>query len=351
MVKRFFKTLLHYLRPPRRISFTREGLIFTLFTFPVGLAAINTGNNMLYLVLGMLLSLIAVNGFLSESSVKGITVSSRIPDWVFAGDRLLSFAELTNHKQVFPSYLLRIKHIWGEKDIKCSDGFCIKIFPQESSKTRLISTIPHRGVFSLKGFQLATRFPFGLFIKSRDIKRERSITVYPRPLPVIQDESQVGGIFGEVEQNVRGMGGDLYALRDYHLDDDARHIHWKVTAKVGHPILREYSASGRKRVLINFDTSIKPTQPQEDFETAVSKVSFLVKQAFEYDMEIGLLTAEERFDPERGGIYFHKIMRYLAIIKPQISPKKMFTGQFHEGEGQVFFIQVESKKDSLQENS
>ncbi len=47
-------------RPPRRLQFTREGKYFVGITIGVGFAAINTGNNLLYLLLGMMLSLIIV---------------------------------------------------------------------------------------------------------------------------------------------------------------------------------------------------------------------------------------------------------------------------------------------------
>ena len=70
-------------RPPRRLKFTREGKFFVGITLGVGFAAINTGNNLLYLLLGMLLALIIV----------------RVPDMssfphatVFAGEKLLPAA-------------------------------------------------------------------------------------------------------------------------------------------------------------------------------------------------------------------------------------------------------------------
>ena len=48
------RRLLRSLRPPRRLKFTREGKYFLGITLGVGFAAINTGNNLLYLLLGML---------------------------------------------------------------------------------------------------------------------------------------------------------------------------------------------------------------------------------------------------------------------------------------------------------
>ena len=99
-------------KPPRKIKFSREGLILTLFTFPLGLAAINTGNNMLYLILGMLLSLIALNGILSESTVKKLSLSVKLREEAVVGIPFLVFIEIKNCKRYFPSYLLRAKPIW-----------------------------------------------------------------------------------------------------------------------------------------------------------------------------------------------------------------------------------------------
>ena len=45
---------------------TPVGVRYLLLSLAVGLAAVNTGNNMLYLVLGMMLSLIVLSGVLSD---------------------------------------------------------------------------------------------------------------------------------------------------------------------------------------------------------------------------------------------------------------------------------------------
>src|SRR5262245_1763645 len=67
------------LRPPRRLSFTREGRIIVILSVGVGFAAINTGNNLLYLLLGWLLSFIIASGILSELTLKRLTVERRPP--------------------------------------------------------------------------------------------------------------------------------------------------------------------------------------------------------------------------------------------------------------------------------
>jgi hypothetical protein len=46
----FWQRLLRRFRPPRKLKFTREGKYFLGITLGVGFAAINTGNNLLYLL-------------------------------------------------------------------------------------------------------------------------------------------------------------------------------------------------------------------------------------------------------------------------------------------------------------
>ncbi len=65
--------MLRRFRSPRRLKFTREGKFFVGITLGVGFAAINTGNNLLYLLLGMLLALIVVSGVMSEISLRHLT--------------------------------------------------------------------------------------------------------------------------------------------------------------------------------------------------------------------------------------------------------------------------------------
>ena len=67
------------LRPPRVLRPTRAGWVFFGLTFGVGFAALNTGNNLLYLVLSLMLAFLVLSGALSESALRGITVQRILP--------------------------------------------------------------------------------------------------------------------------------------------------------------------------------------------------------------------------------------------------------------------------------
>src|SRR5262249_25632423 len=96
------------LRPPRRLKFTREGKFFVGITLGVGFAAINTGNNLLYLLLGMLLALIIVSGLMSELSLRDLTVVRRLPLRAQVGRPHLVEIEVFNHKATVPSYAIEV---------------------------------------------------------------------------------------------------------------------------------------------------------------------------------------------------------------------------------------------------
>ncbi|HSL70011.1 MAG TPA: hypothetical protein VK864_07190, partial [Longimicrobiales bacterium] len=73
------RTVRQWLRPPRRLRFTRSGGLLTAAIIALGFATLNTGNNLLYLVLGGLLGLIMLSGWLSEQVLRGIQVRRRLP--------------------------------------------------------------------------------------------------------------------------------------------------------------------------------------------------------------------------------------------------------------------------------
>jgi hypothetical protein len=81
----FWARLRRWLRPPRTLRITRTGRTYLVLTLGVGFGALNTGNNLLYLVLGLLLSLIVVSGVLSERCLRGLRVKRLGTESAFAG--------------------------------------------------------------------------------------------------------------------------------------------------------------------------------------------------------------------------------------------------------------------------
>ncbi|HWU89127.1 MAG TPA: hypothetical protein VN253_17800, partial [Kofleriaceae bacterium] len=203
--------LLRRLRPPRRLQFTREGRILVLLAVGVGFAAVNTGNNLLYLLLGWLLSFIIASGILSELTLRRLAVDRRPPPRVYANEPFLMEVVIENGKARRASFSIEVEDLIGSTplDKRC---YFLKIPPGKSQRTSYRHTFVRRGRYELTGYRLATKFPFALFRKSRDVDAPLEVLVYPArvavPRPPARSTSK-----GEATANRLGRRGEFFGLR------------------------------------------------------------------------------------------------------------------------------------------
>ena len=85
------------------------GWLYFSATLLVALAALNTGNNLLFLILSCLVSLILMSGMLSSISLAGVKLKIHLPDHIFAGQTVRAAVELANDKLTLPSFALRVE--------------------------------------------------------------------------------------------------------------------------------------------------------------------------------------------------------------------------------------------------
>ncbi len=64
---------------PRKLTFTMEGKFLVFITLGIGFAAVNTGVNLLYLLMAMLLSIVVASGILSELTLKKLRWEVDLP--------------------------------------------------------------------------------------------------------------------------------------------------------------------------------------------------------------------------------------------------------------------------------
>src|SRR5574339_384500 len=88
----------------RSTCLTSEGLQFLFFTIAVGIAAINTGNNLFYLLLSMMLSIILVSGIVAEYCLRRLEFHRHLPDLLFANELATATLVVKNRKSRFPSF-------------------------------------------------------------------------------------------------------------------------------------------------------------------------------------------------------------------------------------------------------
>src|SRR4030042_997920 len=310
----------------RFLRFTPEGRKFILITIAIGFAAVNTGNNLLYLGLAMLLSLIIASGFLSEWGVKGLEVKRTFPPYIFARTPCRILLKVTNKKRYLPSFSLELEEqVDGEN--KGGLAYLFRVGPQQTQAQVNRLSFPRRGIYRLHEPHLLTRFPFGFFIKGARIKEFREVLVYPPLLP--REElllEQAHGDEGSRSRPRKGRGEDIFAVREYLPGDTSRDIHWRSTAKRSQPMVKEFERPAMKKVHIVLDTAVPKEATPSDlnlFEEGVSKAASLAYHLLKkQDFLVGLSLGAEVIPPQGGDSHLHRMLRALALVEPRRGERK-----------------------------
>jgi uncharacterized protein (DUF58 family) len=307
----------------------REGWIYFAGLLVVALAALNTGNNLLFLILASFIALVLMSGILSSISLSGVELRLVLPEHIFAGQPVRAQVELQNQKLTLPSFSLRVEAV-QEKGAAAAILEKPVFFPylpkQDRVQQAVPMTFPRRGAYRQDAFRIVTRFPFGFLQKARRVELKTEALVYPSVEPTAEYMEVLPALQGALESVTKGRGQDLYALRDYVHTDSARLVHWKATARSGSLMVREFTREEDSRVLLVLDPyshamekSIPGSQPpgiNERFERAVTLCANLAWHFYQTGSLLQFRSAgiETSVAPAEENIF--TIFRHLALAQP-----------------------------------
>jgi len=294
---------------------TRDGWWFLLATLGLGVAAANTGNNFLYLLVSTLLGLIIVSGILSDLSLRGLRLDRIAPREVFARQPALVGHVLANRKRWFSTYSIAV-----ESQGATAAGVRVSYVPKLEPGREVVligeARFPRRGRHQLPGVRVVTRFPFGFFLKiSRSLPGEE-VLVYPEVKAVTPDDlRELGGDGNEPQRRV-GQGSELHNLREFRWGDDPRLIHWKSSAKAGTMVSRELEAETAVAVRLELEPAQGPPD-SECLEAALSRAASLAVHLIGEGAQVGL-TGPDLYAPlGQGPAHLRRILDALALFDPE----------------------------------
>jgi uncharacterized protein (DUF58 family) len=303
------------------------GWIYIAATLLVALAALNTGNNLLFLILACLISVILMSGILSSISLAGVELRVELPEHIFAGQTLRATVELHNEKLLLPSFGLRVEAAVAKGALAAAVLETPVFFPYLPRQERVKQSVPvaflRRGLHVQDTFRIVTRFPFGFLQKTRRVALKSEALVYPPVDTSSELADMFPGIEGSLESHSKGRGHDLHALREYLPTDSVRHVHWKASARVGSLMVREFAREDDRRVLLVLDpysASVKnntKAEAEERFERAVNLCAGIAWHFYERNAQLEFRGAgiETRLAPAEENIF--AILRYLAVAEPE----------------------------------
>ncbi len=319
------RTPLRWITYRMEYRLTREGWIYIGGIVLVALAAINTGNNLLFLILACLIASILMSGVLSSLTLAGVELDLRLPEHIFAGQTVRGTVELKNEKQTLPSFSLRVE---GAKKKTHAAAVLLATpvyFPYlpraESVKQSIPLRFARRGLYRQEAFRIVTRFPFGFLQKARRLDLATEPLVYPSVEATPEFLEVLPGIQGAMESLAKGRGPDLYALRDYLPTDSARHVHWKASARFGSLMVREFAREDDTRVLLVLDPQSEAARPnstlaeKEQFEHAVELCAAIAWNFHERAALIEFRSASAIVPLAAAAENIFQILRHLALVE------------------------------------
>ena len=348
------RVALERLRQTFHYEVTKAGVFYVLVTLVIGIAALNTGNNLLYIVVAAMLAAILVSGVVSALVLRGLELDVRLPEHVFAGRAVVGRIVLRNSRRLLPSFSIRVVPARREKKVRKQwrweqTTFVFPLnrppqnqwvrlrdyrvrrvevpgappgifegmvyFPYLPAKAELAADLElvfqRRGRYCESSFGVATRFPFAFLTKTRHVALRREILVYP-PIEAPDELFEILPLVrGEWESFVRGRGSDLYRIREYMPEDSARHVDWKATAKSGSLKVREFSREDERKLCIVFDNPPAGQISDAAYERGVNLAASLAWHFSTQDAEVSFVV------PGQGrGTDLHEFLAQLAVIEP-----------------------------------
>jgi uncharacterized protein (DUF58 family) len=333
---------------------TREGLVYMGLVLVIGIAALNTGNNLLFIIVSALLAAIVVSGLASAAVLRSVDLEVGLPEHVFATDTVIGRITVRNVARLWPAFSVSVvppkvkpaRTKWvlhrsifrfppnapPEKQwLKVPDLYLSRVvvpavradilkesvyFPYIPARSSVRADVDmrfaQRGRFVQNGFGISTKFPFSFLAKTRRIRLTRELVVYPAVEPTDEFFQVLPMITGEFESFVAGRGYDLYRIREYLPEDSARHVDWKATAKTGALKVREFSREDERKLRIVFDNPVPDSVSAERYERSISLAASLGWHFAGQNTQLSFVTDQTLQSPDIYGF-----LAYLALAEPR----------------------------------
>ena len=255
-----------------------EGWAFLLIMFVLFIGSLIGQSNPLMLVFSMMAGAFVMNGWLTFTYLKGVTVERQLPERVMAGEPFSVEIALRNRKSWLSAWLMTVKdHVSGNQTELAPEVAFIRIPPGEQQRGHYQLVLARRGVHRFGPVHVDTRFPLGLVERGLNLAVPATLHVYPRlgrlqpdwkrklnnAMEQTSSQSAKSGIFED----------EFHSLREYRPGDDLRSVHWRTSARRNELMVRQYRDSRDRSLLILLDAWLPANGEADDvndFELALS---------------------------------------------------------------------------------
>ncbi|HPQ80612.1 MAG TPA: transglutaminaseTgpA domain-containing protein [bacterium] len=263
--------------------------------------AVNGGLNTLYMVYSAVASALLFSLLWLWLSSALIEAEATLPDQIFAGDSVILKVKIRNRS---PLPAFGIAAVTRSTRTPLGDI---------GSRSSLEAAIPYRftrrGITDVTDLCLELSFPFNLFVKRRAIAVKRT-AVLPRLIQISGKPRMQEAASEEVPKRGRGMGDELWGIREFRPGDDLRLISWKLSAKAGRTLVREFADMVGDRVTVRAQGRPFGDAAEMNISEAASTARFFIDEG----AEVRLVTDEGDTGFGRGLLHLQTIFEHLSVL-------------------------------------
>jgi uncharacterized protein (DUF58 family) len=293
------------------------------------------GFNLLLVLAGLLVGALIMQWRWSRHSIDAVRVQRRLPNEAFAGASFRVRYRLTNHSRWLPVWMVRVEdRIESAEPSERALAVCGvgSISPQRTVIAQYDCLVARRGLYRFGPIGLMTTFPFSLFSSRLLVDGRSQLHVYPQLLTLRPRWQQrlVKRSDGMANSARRSgpMEGDFFGLREWQSGDSPKWIHWRTTARLSEPAVRQFEQQRRFDSLILVDAHVGPEpvveQARQQVELAISlAATILVQLAVAPSNRIVLAVAGRGAEAVIGGGSSQgkrRMLEVLASLQPADQP-------------------------------
>ena len=320
----------------RRYHLHLPGLLYVVLTVVVGFAAINNQNNVLFWILGVMLSALVISGLVSGMMMSSLQIRRLLPAHGLVGEPLMIRYALSNRSRFFPVFNVHIE----ERAVRSRSGWntmmdwvgawVMHVGPRETVHGEATFWPRRRGKAEFGSLRIWTTFPFGIIKKSITITRPQHVLIYPQMYELRRGVLKAvtpQGLLGATVSRHTGAGDDYFGMREFRPGDSMRQIAWKRSAALDQlvSIERTTPAPPKVRIVVNLtrathelERGANADETARDLEeSAISLAASLIQLADLNGYEVGLSlpgTDLPSIQVRRNVWHREKLMAALASI-------------------------------------
>lgn len=272
-------------------------------TLVLGFAAVNTGNNLLYLIVAALLAFMASTGFAGKRNIEGYQLELDAPDEVYAGSKTLLTLRIANRRRFFPAFLLRV-----ELD---DAAVLLPFIPARSSGSVTLPYCPgRRGHNRIEQMRISSPFPVAFFVRRHTFVLDGDILAFPapRPLPYLLSATGKEAHRPGPSSAQRGNQGVVAGIFDYTGNEPLKRIHWRLSARHDSLKVKELESDASEPVII-----VPAELPGASWEERLSGAAWLIDRTLRSGRPVGLRLGSSLLAPGSGRDHKLKLLRALAL--------------------------------------